>query len=269
MENMKAKISMKNVTMVFKTRHQTVKALEEVTLDVHEGELVSIVGPSGCGKSTIIRIISDIIRPSSGDVLVDGIPANQGSVQEKNVLVRKIGFVFQEPNLLPWLSIRENVQLPLKIFGYAGEKWEKHTDTLLEMAGLSDYAKARPSEVSGGMMQRVGVIRAMVHDSEILLMDEPFGSLDEINRELLDMELLDIWGKTKKTIIFITHNVRESVLLASRVIVMATQPGRIQHEIPVDFPYPRTLALTKESAFAACEERITRMIGELELSSIV
>ncbi|MDR1929925.1 MAG: ABC transporter ATP-binding protein [Treponema sp.] len=269
MENMKTKISMKNVNMVFQTRHQTVKALEEVTLDVHEGELVSILGPSGCGKSTIIRIISDIIQPSSGEVLVDGIHANRGSVREKNKLVRKIGFVFQEPNLLPWLSIRKNVQLPLKILGYAGEKWEKHTDALLEMVGLSDYAKARPAEVSGGMMQRAGVVRAMVHDSEILLMDEPFGALDEINRELLDLELLDIWDKTKKTIVFITHNVREAVLLASRVVVMATQPGRIQNEIPIDFSYPRTLALAKEPAFTAYEERITRMIGDLGLSSIV
>jgi NitT/TauT family transport system ATP-binding protein len=184
-------------------------------------------------------------------------------------MVRKIGFVFQEPNLLPLLTVRENVQIPLKIFGYRGEKWRQRIDSLLDMVDLGNYANSKPSEVSGGAMQRAGVIRAMVHDPEVLLMDEPFGALDEINRELLDLELLDIWEKTKKTIIFITHNERESVLLASRVIVMATQPGRIQNEIPIDFSYPRTLELAKDPTFADCEAQITDMIGELELSSIV
>jgi NitT/TauT family transport system ATP-binding protein len=269
MEDLKPMISMKNVNMVFHTRRQTVYALENLNLEVKKGEFVSIVGPSGCGKSTIIRILCDIIQPSSGEAMVGGIDVNRCGRREKDTMVRKIGFVFQEPNLLPWLTVRENVRLPLKIFRRRGEKWQQRIDSLLDMADLGNYADSKPSEVSGGAIQRAGVIRAMAHDPEVLLMDEPFGALDEINRELLDLELLDIWEKTKKTIIFITHNVRESVLLASRVIVMATQPGRIQNEIPIDFPYPRSLELAKDPAFAAYEARITGMIGELELSSIV
>lgn len=182
--------------------------------------------------------------------------------------LRNLGFIFQSHNLLPWFTIRKNLELPLKIFGLSGEKWEKNVDRLLEMVELSDYAEAYPTELSGGMQQRVGVIRAMVHDPEILLMDEPFGELDAITREQLDLELLSIWEKTQKTIVFITHNVSEAILLSSRVLVMATNPGRIIQEVKIDLPRPRTLDMMKEEKFLKYEEEITNLIGELNLEMV-
>jgi NitT/TauT family transport system ATP-binding protein len=159
--------------------------------------------------------------------------------------------------------------MPLKIFNMKGPEWEKYTDELLDMAEISEYASAYPLEISEGMKQRTGVIRALVHKPEILLMDEPFGALDEINREALDFELLDIWQKMKKTIVFITHNVLEAVLLSSRVIVMGTNPGRILDEINIDIPYPRNPDMFLLPEFKEYQERITKLIGELDISKII
>jgi len=262
---MTEKIKLAEVNKVFHTFRQTIHALKDISLTVDEGELVSIVGPSGCGKSTIIRIIVDIIRPSSGVATIDGENVN---LDENKGLVRKIGFIFQEPNLLPWLTVRQNVQLPLKIFGLKGLECEDYTDELIKLVGLEDYASAYPIEISEGMMQRASVIRAMVHKPEILLMDEPFGALDEINRESLDFELLNIWQKTKKTIVFITHNVHEAVLISSRVFVMSTNPGRILDEIKVDLEYPRSSRMFFDARFVGYRDAITNLIGELDISKI-
>ena len=262
---MAVKIKLTEVSKVFHTFRQTIHALEEISFTVNEGELVSIVGPSGCGKSTIIRIIDDIIRPSSGVATVDGENVN---LDKNRRLVKKIGFIFQEPNLLPWLTVRQNVQMPLKIFRLKGPEWENYTDELIKLVGLEDYASSYPIEISEGMMQRASVIRAMVHKPEILLMDEPFGALDEINRESLDFELLDIWQKTQKTIVFITHNVHEAVLLSSRVFVMATNPGRILDEIKIDLEYPRSSRIFYEGRFVKYRDEITNLIGELDISKI-
>ena len=260
------KIKLTNVNKIFNVRRQTIYALKDICFAVNEGELVSIMGPSGCGKSTIIRIIDDIIRPSSGTAAIEGKNVN---VKENREIIKKIGFIFQEPNLLPWLTVRQNAQMPLKVFGLKGSEWENYTDELINMVELSEYASAYPLEISGGMMQRAGVIRALVHKPEILLMDEPFGSLDEINREALDFELLDIWQKMKKTIVFITHNVHEAVMLSSRVIVMGTNPGRILDEIKIDIPYPRNPDMFLLPEFKDYEEKITNLIGELDISKII
>lgn len=260
------KIKLVDVTKVFKTRSKDIVAVQDVNMEVHTGDFVAILGPSGCGKSTIIRMINDIIQPSSGQMYIDG----QEVVGKKTSrdLIKRMGFIFQQPNLFPWLTVRQNVSLPLKVFGLQGERWERHVEQLIEMSGLKGYEHAYPAEISGGMMQKVGVIRAMVHDPEILLMDEPFGALDEITREQMDLELLSIWEKTKKTIIFITHEVEEAVLLASKVYVMSTNPGRIVAEVDIDLPRPRTLELIEDERFITYELELTNMIGKVELKHI-
>ncbi|MEG1108675.1 MAG: ATP-binding cassette domain-containing protein, partial [Oscillospiraceae bacterium] len=195
----KAKIKFEHITKEFETRSQTIVAVKDYSMELAEGEFVSILGPSGCGKSTLIRMLDGIIKPSSGDIFIDGEKVS-GKKKMPSATLRKMGFIFQSPNLLPWYTVRENVALPLRVFGLKGEKWERHVDELIEMVGLTKYADANPVDISGGMAQRAGVIRAMVHDPEILLMDEPFGALDELTREQLDMELLEIWRRTGKTI---------------------------------------------------------------------
>jgi NitT/TauT family transport system ATP-binding protein len=262
-----AKIRFNNVTKLYKTKRQIITAVKDVSFTVGEGDFISLIGPSGCGKSTIIRLLDDIIKPTEGDIYING-----EEVPKKNKispeLIRKMGFIFQQPNLLPWLTVRENVALPLRVFGLKGEKWENNVDKLIAMVGLTEYSKAYPIEISGGMVQRVGVIRAMVHEPEILLMDEPFGALDEMTREQLNIELLDIWTKTKKTIIFITHDVEEAILLSSKVYVMGTNPGRIVADVDINLPRPRTLDMLTMKEFIDYEEKLTNLIGELDLRKI-
>jgi NitT/TauT family transport system ATP-binding protein len=261
------KIKLQELTKIFHTRFQTITAVQSVDMDFLNGDFVSIIGPSGCGKSTIIRMIDDIIKPTSGHIYIDGedvtkykrIPAN---------IIRQIGFIFQQPNMLPWRTVRENIVLPLKIFGLKDKGCEDYTDELIELAGLGPYRDGYPTEISGGTMQRAGVIRAMVHKPKILLMDEPFGALDEMTREQLNMELLGIWKKMKQTIIFITHNVEEAVLLSNRVYVMGTNPGRIIGEVVIDLPRPRNLELITTDKFIAHCEDLTARIGRVDLNKI-
>lgn len=261
------KIKFNNVTKIFKTNRQTITAVKDVSFNIDEGDFVSLIGPSGCGKSTVIRLLDDIIKPTQGDIYIDGeaIPKRKKISPEQ---IKKMGFIFQQPNLLPWMTVRQNVSLPLKVFGLKGKKWDDNVDRLIEMVGMTEYENAYPTEISGGMVQRVGVIRAMVHDPEILLMDEPFGALDEMTREQLNIELLDIWRKTKKTIIFITHNVEEAILLSSKSYVMGTNPGRIVAEVDIDLPRPRTLDMIITKKFIEYEEELTNLIGEIDLSKI-
>ena len=224
-----------------------------------------MVGPSGCGKSTVIRLIDGIIHPTGGKITVDGVSYTKNPPEE---VLKKIGFVFQNPNLLPWLNVRENLEVPLKVKGLSGDKWSKRCDDLLEMVGLENCQYMYPNEISEGMKQRLGVIRAMVYDPEIILMDEPFGYLDDLTREILDMEILKIWEETKKTIIFITHNVREAILMASQVYVMGTDPGRIIEEIDIELPYPRKHEFMDMPYFVEMEEKLIGLIGNVSLDKI-
>jgi len=265
-EGLAAKIVLRHVEKVFRSKRQTIHALSDINLSIPEKEIVSIVGPSGCGKSTIIRIMNDIIKPTSGEVAVDGYTYGEKVPTE---VIRKMGFIFQRPNLLPWLTVRQNIAFPLTILRMKGPKWDEYVDRLLEKGRLTGCANAYPSSLSGGMTQRVGVLRGMVFQPEILLMDEPFGSLDEMLREQLDLETLALWKELGQTIVFITHNVREAVLMSSKVYVMATQPGRVVAEISVDIPYPRSLEVIVEPKFIEYEKKITALIGEIELSQIV
>ena len=262
------KIEFKNVSKIFKTRRQEIVAVKDFSIGVEEGEFVSIIGPSGCGKSTIIRMLDRLINPSEGQIFVDGEDISKGKMPIE--VRKKMGFIFQEPNLLPWLTIKQNVEFPLNIFKIDKKdpKIQEHVQDLLKMTGLQDASDSYPVDVSGGMTQRVGVIRAMVHNPEILLMDEPFGALDGITQDSLDMWLHEVWSKNKKTIIFITHSVEEAVLLSNKVFVMATQPGRLVNVENIDLPFPRSLDMVRTPEFMAYTKKLTQMIGKLDLRNI-
>jgi len=259
------RIKLVNVNKTFRTRRKNIVALENINLEVGNKEFVAIVGPSGCGKSTIIRIIDDIIKPTSGEIYIDG--EKYGKIVPKRI-IQKMGFVFQNPNLLPWLTVRENVAFTLRILKLNDPIYEKNVDKLLEMMNLKQFENSLPQELSQSMLQRIGVIRAMVHNPEILLMDEPYGQLDDTMREQLNMELLDIWSKLGQSIIFITHNVSEAVLLADRIYVMNTNPGRIVEEVKIDLPRPRSLDMIQTEKFAEYEDKIVKLIGKVDLSKI-
>lgn len=263
----KVKISFQHVSKVFKTRRQEIEALRDVSFNVYDHDFISIIGPSGCGKSTIIRILNDIIKPTSGEIGVDGYQYDLLKPVPREV-VRKFGFVFQTPNLLPWLTVRDNILFPLKILRDHDPKWGHVADELLEMAGMSGYADAYPHTLSGGMLQRVGTLRAMAHQPGILLMDEPYGSLDEILRQQLDIETMNLWEKLNQTIVFITHNVTEAVFVSNRVYVMSTEPGCIIDEVKIDLPRPRTPDVTATKPFMAYVDQLTNRIGQIDLKRI-
>ena len=220
-------VSLRGVT---KTYDSGVVALGPIDLEVNKSEFVSLLGPSGCGKSTALRLIAGLSAPTSGAVRVSDGGAQAG---------RSIGFVFQEPTLMPWTSVRENVGLPLKLAHVPREKADARVGEALAQVGLAEFADAFPRELSGGMKMRVSLARALVTDPDILLMDEPFAALDEITRFRLNNDLLALWRNLRKTVIFVTHSVFESVYLSQRVVVMTSRPGRLSAEIQIDAPQPR------------------------------
>ena len=215
-------------------------ALSDINLDIGRGEFVSLIGPSGCGKSTLLRTIGDLIEPSTGTVQVNAKPAKRARLD------REYGMVFQAPVLFDWRTVEENVQLPLELFGQDKTTRARRAGEMLELVGLSDFARHHPYQLSGGMQQRVAIARALAFSPDLLLMDEPFGALDEITRERMNSELLAIWERTGITVVFVTHSIPEAVFLSSRVAVMSARPGRITHLIDVDLERPRGLA-TRES----------------------
>jgi len=258
-------IELNDIKKVYSTKSGPLLAVENINFDVGKNEFVSLLGPSGCGKSTIVKMLGGIIDPTSGIINLAGKNYSDGIPPEAR---RQIGFVFQEHNLLPWFSIRKNLEVPLDVFGLSGDKWQSRITSLLEMVNLKQHEDRYHADLSQSMQQRVGVIRAMVHDPEILLMDEPFGALDTITRENLNLDLLSLWRESEKTILYITHNVEEAVLLSSRVYVMDTDPGTIVAEIDVDLPRPRNLDMLVEDQFNQYVEEITGNIGELDLETV-
>ena len=215
-------------------------ALSDINLDIGRGEFVSLIGPSGCGKSTLLRTIGDLIEPSTGTVQVNAKPAKRARLD------REYGMVFQAPVLFDWRTVEENVQLPLELFGQDKTTRARRAGEMLELVGLSDFARHHPYQLSGGRQQRVAIARALAFSPDLLLMDEPFGALDEMTRERMNSELLAIWERTGITVVFVTHSIPEAVFLSSRVAVMSARPGRITHLIDVDLERPRGLA-TRES----------------------
>jgi NitT/TauT family transport system ATP-binding protein len=226
-------ISVRELSKSYPSRNGCVHALQQITFSVKEGEFVAVVGPSGCGKSTLLKILAGLLPPSKGEACLRGIPINGPR--------RDIGVVFQSPVLLPWRSVLENVLLPVDVQRLGGDRYRKVALELLSLVGLQEFAHCYPRELSGGMQQRVAITRALIHDPAMLLMDEPFGALDAMTREQMNLELQRIWLERKKTVVFITHSIPEAVFLADRVLVMTPRPGRIIDAVTVDIPRPRRL----------------------------
>ena len=265
---MEPKIKIEHLGKNFFSRRQTIKALDDVNMEFAPGEFVSIVGPSGCGKSTIIRMIDDLIKPTSGTITIDGFTYdNKKEIPQS--FIKKLGFVFQLPNLYPWLTVRQNLYLPLKVYGMMDSEHVHHVEDLLEMTNLTEVGNIYPNQISGGTAQRIGVIRGMVHKPEMLMMDEPFGALDDETREKLNMEMLNIWKQTGMTIIFITHNVSEAVLMSQRVYVMQANPGHDKAEVKIEFDEERSLELQHTKKFINYCTQIEELIGKVDLNDVV
>jgi len=225
------KISIHQLTKVFYKKQNSVSALENISLDIEDGEFVCLVGPSGCGKTTLLRILAGLENQSSGEFKIEKSDENRPNQS----------MVFQERGILPWLTVEENVAFGLTMRHLPKSLVKERTSYFISKVGLTKFAKMYPKELSGGMMQRVSIARAFANDPEILLMDEPFGALDEQNKYILQEELLSIWSETKKTVLFITHSIDEALYLSDRVLLMSSQPGKIKNEIIIDLPRPRKL----------------------------
>ncbi len=250
---MTPKISFQNVSKSFDLAGQAAfTALQNLDLDIEDGEFITVVGPSGCGKSTAMNIAAGLTPPSSGQVLVDNMPV-KGPGPER-------GVIFQQYALFPWLTVRQNVEFGLQISGRPKDERRGIADHFIELVGLTDFADALPKMLSGGMKQRCAIARAYAVNPKILLMDEPFGALDALTRVQLQDQLLAMWSKERRTVMFITHDVDEAVYLASRVIVMAARPGRLHKIIPVDLAFPRTEEMRLSPQFSELRNEVWRAV---------
>jgi NitT/TauT family transport system ATP-binding protein len=236
-------LELRGVTKSFGRGDGPTIALQDVSMDMAEGEFVSIVGPSGCGKSTLLRIVADLIEPSGGTVRVNGKTARRARED------RDYGIVFQTPVLYEWRTIARNIQLPLEVMGYGADERRERARQMLELVGLEGFDQHHPWQLSGGMQQRVSIARALAFSPSLLLMDEPFGALDEITRERMNMELQRIWMETATSVLFITHSIPEAVFLSDRVLVMSSRPGRIDYQCDISLPRPRTEATREQDDF--------------------
>jgi NitT/TauT family transport system ATP-binding protein len=234
-------IRIRDLSKTYAGRGEGVVALEKVSFAVPEGDFIAVVGPSGCGKSTLLKILAGLLPPSTGDALLRGTPITGAR--------RDIGVVFQSPVLFPWRSVLDNVLLPVDVQGLDRAKHEQIAMDLLALVGLGGFERRYPWELSGGMQQRVAITRALIHDPAMLLMDEPFGALDAMTRELMNLELQRIWLERRKTVLFITHSIPEAVFLADRVLVMTARPGRIMDDLEIVLPRPRPLEVMNTPAF--------------------
>ena len=236
-------LAVEAVTKIYRTPRGTVTALDDISFTVQRGEFLAIVGPSGCGKSTLLRIIAGLRQATAGRVMLRG-EAVTGPL--------RTGMVFQTPSLLPWRSTLDNVLLSVDLAGLPTRQYRERAMQLLELVGLAGFARQLPSELSGGMQQRVALCRALVHDPELLLMDEPFGALDAMTRDEMNFELLNIWGASgEKTILFVTHSIAEAVFMADRVLIMSARPGRVDEILRSVLPRPRTMEMRGSAEFGA------------------
>jgi NitT/TauT family transport system ATP-binding protein len=231
-----------------------VVALEGIDLEIGEREFISLIGPSGCGKSTLLRIIGDLIQPTVGDVVVNGKPAHQARLD------RDYGIVFQDAVLFDWRTAAKNIALPLEMMGWDRRKRSERVKQLVDLVELTGFEGHHPWQLSGGMQQRVSIARALSFDPPLLLMDEPFGALDEMTRERLNLELLQIWERSGSTVTFVTHSISEAVFLSTRVVVMSARPGRIVGIIDVDLPQPRTADTREEARFAELIREVRHLL---------
>ena len=247
-----AALRVEHVGHVFDDHNGTVEALIDISFQIAPSEFVCVVGPSGSGKSTLLRILAGLIRPQQGHVWLDGkLVESPGP---------SIGVVFQKANLMPWRTVLENIALPLELSGVANDEVARHSNELIELVGLNGFANAYPRSLSGGMEQRVAIARALIHNPSILLLDEPFGSLDALTRERMAVELTRIWSAQKITVVMVTHSIQEAVFLSDRVFVMTDRPGQIADEIAVNLDRPRDMSLLQEERFAEIAGRVRQAI---------
>jgi NitT/TauT family transport system ATP-binding protein len=231
-----------------------VVALEDIDLEVGPGEFVSLIGPSGCGKSTLLRVVGDLVAPTTGDVQVNGKPAHQARLD------RDYGIVFQDAVLFDWRTVAKNIGLPLEMMGWDRRKRAQRVQEMLELVELTGFGDHHPWQLSGGMQQRVSIARALAFHPPLLLMDEPFGALDEMTRERLNLELLRIWQASESTVIFVTHSISEAVFLSTRVVVMSPRPGQVAGLVDVDLPRPRGADTREQPRFAELIRDVRRLL---------
>ena len=243
-------ISVKDVALIFETNDGPVQALRNVSLEVEKGDFVSFIGPSGCGKTTLLRAIAALEIPTKGNLTVNGKSPDSARID------REYGYVFQAAGLYPWRTVEGNIKLPLEIMGYSKTEIKERIQKVIELVELKGFEKKFPWQLSGGMQQRASIARALAFDANILLMDEPFGALDEIVRDRLNSELLDLWRQTKKTICFVTHSIPEAVFLSTKIVVMSPRPGRITDTIQSTLPSKRDLNIRDSQEFIKIAQRV-------------
>lgn len=243
-------VDTQDLTLTFETADGPVYALSDINLQVNHGSFVSLIGPSGCGKTTLLRVIADLEQPTEGSITVNGVSPHEARS------ARAYGYVFQAPALYPWRTIERNVTLPLEVMGISKDERQTRAAKYLELVNLSGFEKKFPWQLSGGMQQRASIARALCVDPELLLMDEPFGALDEIVRDHLNEELLRLWRQTDKTVVFVTHSIPEAVFLSTQIVVMSPRPGRIIDIIDCNFPADRTLDIRESPEFIEIAHRV-------------
>ncbi len=243
-------IEARELSLTFETADGPVYALSKVNLTVRDGDFVSFIGPSGCGKTTLLRVIADLEQATDGHISVNGMKPDEARRK------RAYGYVFQAPALYPWRTIERNVALPLEIMGYSAAERAERIARNLDLVNLKGFEKKFPWQLSGGMQQRVSIARALAFDPKLLLMDEPFGALDEIVRDKLNQQLLELWARTKKTVVFVTHSIPEAVFLSTHIVVMSPRPGRIIDVIETKFPKDRTLDIRETPEFLKVAHRV-------------
>lgn len=247
-------VSLRGVSKDFALKRGSILALDAIDLSLPRASFGALLGPSGCGKSTLLRLLADILPPTSGEITIDGLPPAELR------RAHRIGFVFQDPTLLPWRTVHDNIQLPLQIARSAAPSGSDTPEELLNLVGLDGFGDARPHQLSGGMRQRVAIARALVQHPELLLLDEPFGALDEITRERMNLELLRIWSQREVTALMVTHSISEAAFLADTVFVLSARPGRIAARIDVGLARPRTLEMLQTPEFFAVETRLRQAL---------
>ncbi len=248
----------------FHTRSGVTHAVSGIDLTIQRGEFVALIGRSGCGKTTLLRMIGGLLAPTAGSIEVDGRPLWRSNGQVDPNAITKLGFVFQESNLFPWFSVLDNIALPMKLRGVGKKERRRRATELAELVGLGGFEKSYPRELSGGMRQRAAIARALSTEPELLLMDEPFGALDALTRERMNLELQRIVLETTSTVVFVTHDIPEAVFLADRVVHMTPRPGRIRQILPADFAKPRTVDLQTTPEFNDIVRKLRHDIDEEE-----